>query len=176
MSIRMIEPQDADELMKLVDANRQYLRQWLPWLDCTTEMKHMEGFISRSLHDYADKKGAVFVILDGGKIVGVCGFNLLDWKTGVGEIGYWLSQDCQGSGLMTDSIRQILTYGFGRLGLSLCRIRAATGNRKSRAVAERLGFQHDGILRRSECLYGMVVDHAVYSLLKTEWQANANTK
>ncbi|TGV06666.1 N-acetyltransferase, partial [Mesorhizobium sp. M00.F.Ca.ET.186.01.1.1] len=55
-------------------------------------------------------------------------------------------------------------------------IQAATGNAKSRAIPERLGFQLEGILRRNEFLYDHFVDHAVYSMLKEEWQERARPK
>lgn len=50
-------------------------------------------------------------------------------------------------------------------------IAAATGNQRSRAVPERLGFKFEGMLRECEELYGTFVDHAVYSQLRAEFDA-----
>lgn len=169
MTIRKIEHQDAEEIFACVDRNRTYLRRWLPWLDETTETKHVEGFIRSVLLGEAEKKQATFVILDEERIVGVCGYNWLEWKRKAGGIGYWLSEDRQGRGIMTHAISELTDYGFHRLGLELCEICAATGNSPSRALAERLGYVCTGTIRRAENLYGVVVDYAIYSVLKEEW-------
>ena len=47
--------------------------------------------------------------------------------------------------------------------------RAATGNAKSRAVPERLGFRLEGVARQSEWLYDHYVDHAIYAMLLEDW-------
>jgi RimJ/RimL family protein N-acetyltransferase len=49
-------------------------------------------------------------------------------------------------------------------------IRAAVENRRSRAVAKRLGFTLEGILRGSLLLDGEHTDAALYSLLVPEWK------
>jgi len=171
MSIRLITPYDAEELFVVIDRNRSHLRRWHPWLDDTTEQKHVEAYLDRVLHGYADKKTVTFVVTDDddNRIIGTCSLNQIDWQTSTAWIGYWLAEDQQGKGIMTRSAQALLTYAFETLGLQMCQLRAAVENRKSRAVAERLGFRHDGTLRRAENLYGTVVDHAVYSLLKSEW-------
>ena len=33
LELRLLEPRDSAALFALVDANRGYLREWLPWVD-----------------------------------------------------------------------------------------------------------------------------------------------
>ena len=47
-------------------------------------------------------------------------------------------------------------------------IRAGTGNKRSRAVPERLGFTYEGTLRRAQIVDGKWLDSAVYSMLREE--------
>jgi ribosomal-protein-serine acetyltransferase len=62
-------------------------------------------------------------------------------------------------------------YGFHTLNLNRLEIAVATGNHKSRAIPERLGFRLEGILRSRENLYGTFVDHAMYAMLRSEHSA-----
>ncbi|RYF79960.1 MAG: GNAT family N-acetyltransferase [Chitinophagaceae bacterium] len=55
-------------------------------------------------------------------------------------------------------------------------IRCATGNDKSAAVAERLGFLKEGVLREAELVNGKQFDLAVFSQLHAEWEATTNQK
>jgi ribosomal-protein-serine acetyltransferase len=55
------------------------------------------------------------------------------------SVGYWMSADYQGRGIMTDCCKALLNYGFGALGLNRIEIRARTDNVKSRAIPIRLG-------------------------------------
>jgi ribosomal-protein-serine acetyltransferase len=48
-------------------------------------------------------------------------------------------------------------------------------NQKSRVLAERLGFQFEGILRQVWKLHGQLVDHAAYAMLKSDWMALQST-
>ena len=43
--LRMLEDRHAEELFALVDRNREYLREWLPFLDGTTSVEDEGGFI-----------------------------------------------------------------------------------------------------------------------------------
>ena len=40
LELDVLNEADAEELFALVDANRAYLREWLPWLDENTEADH----------------------------------------------------------------------------------------------------------------------------------------
>jgi ribosomal-protein-serine acetyltransferase len=72
---------------------------------------------------------------------------------------------------MTRCCRALIAIAFSRYGQKSIVINAGTGNKPSRAVAERLGFKNDGVLRQ----YGVdaaggLHDFAVYSLLRDEWK------
>jgi ribosomal-protein-alanine N-acetyltransferase len=76
-----------------------------------------------------------------GRFIGRCG--LLPWTVEGQqevEIAYTLAQDFWGQGLATEAAKEILQYGFERLGLSrlICLIDPA--NHASRRVAEKIGL------------------------------------
>jgi ribosomal-protein-serine acetyltransferase len=70
---------------------------------------------------------------------------------------------------MTKACRFLVDYAFAELKLNRVEIRCATGNHKSRAIPERLGFKLEGTVRQAEWLYDHFVDHALYGMLASEW-------
>ncbi len=170
LRLRPLRLADAEELFALTDANRAYLRQWLPWLDTVQSAADTRSFIQGFLHQWAENQGFGAAICHDGAIAGVIGYNQLDWANQVGILGYWLGADYQGQGLMTASCRALVDYGFSGLGLNRQVIACATENHRSQRIPERLGFRHEGTLRQAEWLYDRYVDHHLYGCLRQDWQ------
>jgi ribosomal-protein-serine acetyltransferase len=152
------------------DANRAYLRQWLPWLDRTRQVADTRGFIEGALRQSEANQGFQAVILVGGRIVGLVGFHRIDWANHSTSLGYWLAEAYQGRGLVSASCRALIDHGFAALNLHRIVIACAPANTRSRAIPERLGFVHEGRLRDAEWLYDHYVDHEIYAQLQSEWQ------
>ena len=167
--LRLLELADAQELFALTDANRSYLRQWLPWLDVVTQVGDTRDFIVRVMKQFAENEGLAAAICDGGRIVGVVGFNRIERQDRIGYIGYWLAQSHRGKGIMTKSCRSLINYGFTTLKLNRIVITCATENHRSRAIPLRLGFTHAGVVRDAEWLYSQFGDHDLYALSVEDW-------
>ncbi len=161
---------DAAAMFALVDGNRAYLRQWLPWVDSVRTIEDERRAVVQSLAPDAESQELRFFVVYGGSLVGVIGLRGLTSASKAGEIGYWLSEDAQSKGIMTRSCTALLDYAFGRRGMHRMQIRAATGNLRSRAIPARLGFTFEGVQREAELLYDHYVDLAVYGLLAQEWR------
>jgi ribosomal-protein-serine acetyltransferase len=166
--LRLLHISDAEELFKLIDANRTYLRQWLPWLDSTNNVADSENFIRFTLQQFANDEGFAAAICDNNCIVGIVGFNRIDRQNQIGYIGYWLAASYQGKGIMTKSCQKLIDHAFETLKLHRVVITCATENQRSRAIPFRLGFAHEGVLRDVEWLYDHFVDHDVYALLVSD--------
>jgi ribosomal-protein-serine acetyltransferase len=169
LELRLLKLADAAEIFALTDANRLYLRQWLPWLDMVTQVDHTKDFILRTLKQFVDREGLVAAICDGGKIVGLIGFNRIEQQDQIGYIGYWLAESHTGKGIMTKSCQSLINYGFTTLKLNRIVITCATENHHSRAIPLRLGFTHEGVVRDAEWLYSQFGDHDIYALLAKDW-------
>jgi ribosomal-protein-serine acetyltransferase len=169
VSLKLVELKDAERVFELTDSSREYLREWLPWLDTTTSVEDTKGFIKSCLKGYAENKSITTFILFKGEIVGTAGYNKIDWSNKVAYIGYWLGKDYQGSGIMTRVAKALTEYAFNELGLNRVDISAAVENKKSRSVPERLGFVNEGCIRQTEWLYDHYVDHIVYGMLAEDW-------
>lgn len=168
IKLKMLEEKHGKELFFLVEKNRVYLREWLPWLDRNQTEEDSRSFIRNSFVQFIEGLGITAGIFFRDKLVGVIGIKI-DKTNNSGEIGYWLDADHQGNGIVTKACREIINYAFGNLGLNRIVIRCATGNRRSQAIPERLGFIKESILREAEFLYDHYEDLIVYSILKNEW-------
>lgn len=69
------------------------------------------------------------------------GFNKINRNNGSAEIGYWLSEDYQGKGIMTECVRTLADFGFESLKLSKIEIRCRAENARSVNIPKRLGFK-----------------------------------
>jgi len=168
--LRIFEERHAQELAELVDQNRAYLRQWLPWLDDSRTVEDSRAFIKNSLQQFANNEGAQMGIWYLRKLVGGIGYHPIDWANLKVEIGYWLAEAYQGKGLMTRACRTLVTYAFDELGLNKVEIRCATENFRSCAIPKRLGFTQEGILRDAGWQNDHFEDLVVYGMLTREWQ------
>ncbi|SET24279.1 ribosomal-protein-serine acetyltransferase [Oceanobacillus limi] len=169
LSLRSLVEQDAVALFHLIDSSRSYLREWLPWVDETSNLQDSMKFIHDSQQLYERRVGLNAGIFYRDQLVGIAGFNSFDWRNQIGYIGYWLGMSFQGKGIMTRVVRALTDYAFHQLHLNRIDIRAAYDNHKSRAIPERLGYQIEGQIRQAEWLYDHYVDHVIYSMLANEW-------
>jgi ribosomal-protein-serine acetyltransferase len=173
IEISVFEEQHADELFRLIEGNRASLRQWLPWLDWSNSPADTAEHIHVSRERYRDSNGFSAGIWVGGKLGGAIGLHAIDSRHRSSSIGYWLSADLRGGGTMTQACRSVVSAGFAHYALHRIEIRCATGNRKSCAIAQRLGFSFEGMLREAEWLYDHFVDLEVYSMLEQDWPSAA---
>ena len=160
-------------LYAVIDAQREHLRRFLPWLDATYSRADVLAFRERVAQHESAGVGLVRVIERDNTLCGVVGFNEIDRLHRRASLGYWLDAAFEGAGLCTRSCRLLIDHGFSQLGLHRISLAAALANRRSRAVAERLGFRFEGVLREAEWLYDHFVDLAVYGLLHHEWSPGA---
>lgn len=166
---RILKLEDAPELFSLVDSNREFLKEWLPWLDFNTEVKHSEEFIQKCLDSFNESKSFIHGIFYKGEMVGNGGLHSLDYSNAKTSIGYWLAKDFNGKGIVTSFCRELIRYSFEELNMNRVEILACPDNKPSCGVAERLGLKFEGVKRQNEKLYDRFLDHHQYSILKEEW-------
>lgn len=171
VSAELLCQDHAWELFDLTDSNRSYLREWLPWLDSIATVSDTETFIDSVIREYNTGGGSNFAVLYEGPICGVASLHKIDAQNKIGFIGYWLGKEYVGNGIITEVVKILLELGFVEYQLNKIEIRCAEANSKSRAIPERLGFTQEATLRQCEYLYSRYVDHVVYSLLASEYNA-----
>jgi len=162
--MRNLTTDDAQEVYKVIDNNRVYLRKLLPWVDATDSSTVVENTISNWIKRHEKGSDLVFGIFMDGKYIGNIGLHDIDRDNKKAIIGYWLAEEFQGRGIMTDCVRALIKYAFDTFKLNTISIHCALGNKKSRAIPKRIGFTESGTLKDGETLYGITHDMVVYSL------------
>ncbi len=169
IELALLEERDAEELYALVDANREHLRRFLPWAREAT-LEGERAFIRDGLERYARGDGFSGALLVGGVHAGELG--LFNVRTDVrrAELGYWLAAPFEGRGIMTRAVAGLARVLFEERGMDRLEIRCDARNDRSRAVAERLGFRHEGTLRAVYPAVDGPADLEVFGLMRAEWQ------
>ena len=167
--LRELTTDDAPRLFSVIDTNRAYLREWLPWLDSQQGPTDSLEFIRRSKEENQQGIALTLAIEHLGKIVGVIGFHEYDYEKGQASMGYWISAPHQGKGIVTKSCKRLIAYAFRDLRFNKVIMRIATENHASRRVAERCGLSQEETISQAEWLYDHHVDQTVYSVLAEDW-------
>ena len=171
LELGLLERGDVPALAALVDAEREHLRPWMPWAGDLSEGA-TRGFVEgRALPAIAEADGFEAGIWWRGRLVGACGLHTLYREPMRGSLGYWLAADAQGHGIVTRAMTAVTAKAFDDLGFERVDLRTDVGNARSRAVAERLGFTFEGVLRRELWNGQAFADAAVYALLRSDWEA-----
>jgi RimJ/RimL family protein N-acetyltransferase len=85
------------------------------------------------------------------------------------EIGYMLQVASWGKGLAREATALALDHAFDGLGLRRIEADIDPRNRASARLLERLGFQHEGMLRARWFTYGQWRDSLLYGLLHADF-------
>lgn len=171
IELRLIGPQHREELFKLIDSNREYLRRWHPWVDVIRSATDVERAITAWEQQSAGKRGFYAGIWFKGRFCGMINHLNVDWVNRWTALSYWLDEAHQGQGIMTACCQAMVSHGFTTWKLNRITIESAARNTRSRAIAERLGFKLEGMVRGIEWLHDHYADHAMYGMLRSDYEA-----
>ncbi|HMN68518.1 MAG TPA: GNAT family N-acetyltransferase [Bdellovibrionales bacterium] len=105
------------------------------------------------------------------KLIGVFGFHDFEPSGHKAEIGYWLGKEHWGSGILTKVTGKAVEYAFSELGVTRIFAKVFSRNKASIRVLQKVGFQHEGLLRNDSMKDGELLDVDLFGLLKNEYRA-----
>jgi ribosomal-protein-serine acetyltransferase len=170
LNIRLFEHNHADDLFNLTINSKESVGKWLEFPNATKCAGDSLNFIERVRSRYNDNNGFWAGIWNNGELVGSIGLLFIDWENKKTEIGYWLGTEYEGRGFATRSCQALIDQIFNEMQLNRIEINVKVGNKRSKLIPKRLGFQLDGVLRQSELFDGQFHDVEVYSLLFEDWK------
>lgn len=110
---------------------------------------------------------AFFFLKGGGTLIGGSGLHDADWDLRHFEVGYWGRSSFSGKGLITEGVLALADHALESLAASRVFLTTDTLNVASWKLAERAGFELEGILRNERWnLSGGLRDTRVYSRIR----------
>jgi ribosomal-protein-serine acetyltransferase len=169
ISLELIAAKHAEPLYAIINSNRTHLSKFLPWVESMQSVEDFSSYINNSELLHQQRKELSFAILLDKIPVGKIGLHYINHQDKNASVGYWLSKNAEGKGIITISCKALIGYGFQALNLHRIEIKVATGNLKSQAIAERLHFKKEAVLRQAEWVNNQFHDLLIYSILDFEW-------
>ncbi|MEO6231539.1 MAG: GNAT family protein [Ferruginibacter sp.] len=170
ISLELISEIHAIPVFDLVAENRQHLRQWLPWVDNMRTIHNFHHYIQNTKKEIAAGRQLSYIIIVEGNVAGRSGVYNINKQLGTASLGYWLSEAYEGKGIITKVCKKLIDFSFSELQLDEVEIRCATDNLKSEAIAKRLNFNWQFVIKNGEFINKRFIDLNVYKLTKTEWK------
>ena len=167
--LRPFEEADAAELYRLVDGDREDLARWMPWAAEQT-LERTQDFLARACAQ-TDDEGLTSAITVDHRIAGVISRHGIERPRAATSLGYWLGSEFRGRGVMTAAVRAYTGLALGPWELNRVEILAQVDNIRSIAVAERVGYTREGVLREYLPFGETRRDGALYAMLAREWPA-----
>ncbi|MEM9419182.1 MAG: GNAT family protein [Planctomycetota bacterium] len=172
ITLRLAGVDEAPAIFELVERNRQHISPWMSWFAQTQSVEDVAEFRRKSIQSYQDRSALTLQIYEEDRVIGGIGFYGLDDPHGSAELGYWLDASTQGRGVMTRCAQALLDHAFAEYGLHRVYLTADAANRRSIAVAERLGMRREGEMKQDVHMPGIGYrDSVLYAILAEEWKA-----
>ena len=97
-----------------------------------------------------------------------------DWHSRRCEVGFWVVRAARGRGVGSGAVALAVSWAFDDLDLLRVEMTTTPENQAVPALAARLGFTQEGVLRARNIERGRRVDIVWFGLLREEWAGRAD--
>jgi RimJ/RimL family protein N-acetyltransferase len=169
-----VELRDEDLLLRPMnegDADAVYeacqdleIQRWIQVIPSPYTEADASAYVEEARRSWADGKGGSFAIVDAtsGELVGAIGVRLGE----IGAVGYWVKREARGREVATRAVGLLSRWALTEGGVERLELLTNPDNLASQRVAEKAGFQREGLLRsRMRRRDGQRSDSVIFSLL-----------
>ncbi|MCB0323929.1 MAG: GNAT family N-acetyltransferase [Bdellovibrionales bacterium] len=157
---------DGAMINEAVRESFKAITPWLPWAKTLPTVDETEAFAVDAEEGFARAESFNILLFrkDTGRYVGNAGIPRLNWSIPSFEIGYWVRTSEQGRGFISEAVTEVTRQAFEVLGARRVEIFCDAKNVSSASVAERAGFDLEGILKNHRVRNdGTIGDTRVYA-------------
>lgn len=125
------------------------LHPWMPFARQIPSVEDTEEYVRGAHAAFIRRERIPLIALlrPTGEFVASSGLHDIDWDVPRFEIGYWIRTALAGQGYVTEIVNALADVCFRAFAARRVCIRMDDRNRRSWRVAERCGFQFEGLLR-----------------------------
>ncbi|MDB5212145.1 MAG: Ribosomal-protein-S5p-alanine acetyltransferase [Myxococcaceae bacterium] len=166
---------DVTEIRRLLRANHEHLKPWNPAPppgEDPSSITEVSKTVLRQRREWKLGRGFVFMVAErehAARFIGKIALSGIMRGAMYGAyLGYWMAEDTQGRGYVTEALAAVLDFAFGPAGLHRVQAAIMPRNARSLRVIEKLGFRHEGHAERYLQIAGKWEDHEIYARTREE--------
>lgn len=164
ISIRVLNSDDASDLLEYYTRNKDFLSKFEPHRDeefYTVEVQKQS--LIENYKEFIKGEGAHFGIYKAEKMIGrIRIYNIVHGVFKSAFIGYSMDEQYQGNGYMKEAVSLVVTYAYEELGLHRIEATTLVDNEKSQRVLKACGFNELGICKEYLHINGKWRDHVIF--------------
>jgi RimJ/RimL family protein N-acetyltransferase len=142
------------------------IARWIPLIPTPYTEQDARDFLEH-IAASEDSYGFAVVDAESGELAGSIAIRLQRFSTG--HIGYWVAREARGRGVATAALNALCRWAVDELDLQRLELVTDPENLASQRVAEKAGFQREGVMRSGlEYQDGRRRDSVLFSLLPEE--------
>lgn len=136
-----------------------------------TSILETRSYIRYNLYQYRSGEPASWCIVlrETGRVVGTIGYMNYSPENSTVEVGYSLSRERWGKGLMTEALDAVISETFRSLKVHRIEAMHFSDNPASGRVMEKCGMTHEGHMREKICCKGVFRDVEMWGILNKDW-------
>ncbi len=151
LTVRPVKAEDADAFFHLIDHDRVLFATYFPVTTSRTTDPHSTlGYMRDLVAQASAQENYCYLILQdaSSEPVGAIFLRSFDRRVGKCELAYFVASDQQGKGIASSAVAWAVDEAFRTHGMNKVFLRVDPGNAASIRVAEKNGFEREGLLRQ----------------------------
>jgi len=166
--LRIERPDDAPAIARAFADDPHLAVDW-GIEEVPDEAKALE-WVTRDAELWVQGEGRHFAIADpdGDALIGGLNFHQINPMHRRAEIGFWLAPGARGRGIAPRAVTLACEWAFEHYDLDRIEMTTLPDNAATLRLAEKVGFQREGLLRERNFERGARVDIVMLSLLRRE--------
>lgn len=168
---RVLDSNDASELIEISNRNSNELQRWFPgWMsNIASSNSSALHYINIQQEKYITGNGCNVGIFKNGKMIGLAGLNGISIANKRGVFGMWLDKEHQSTLTGIRTFIEFISFAFYQIGLNKIEVNIDSNNSRS-LNGVGVFFTKEGTRRKSLIASDGFTDLHAYSLLKSEWE------